>query len=85
MTPEEIKKKFKITGCEHCPYFVEVQDPWRQYCGRGNFNINRASFEIQKTSHGKNKQVTQERFEWEFDIPKRCPLLKEKMEEENDD
>lgn len=76
-----VKAKLNITGCEHCPYFVETDraaEGWRQYCSKGNFNINRASYEIQQTSHGKNKQVIQAKYEWEFDIPNRCPLLKDK-------
>ena len=24
MEEDQIRKKYNITGCEHCPYFVEV-------------------------------------------------------------
>jgi len=74
----KVKSELCITGCEKCSYFVETDRAgkgWRQYCGLGNFNLNRASYEVQKTSHNKNKQVTQAKFECEFDIPNRCPLL----------
>lgn len=73
---------------KHCPYFVEVvikegeqrpgQKPgWRQYCGKGNFNINRASYVVTKTSHNKNKVVPENLYEWEYTFPNRCPLRKE--------
>ena len=79
---DKVKKKLGITGCEQCPHFREVDrgkggHSWRQYCGLGNFNINTASYEVEKTSHGKNRCRTQAKYEWEFDIPNRCPLLKE--------
>ena len=88
MEEDQIRKKYNITGCEHCPYFVEVvikegeQRPgqksgWRQYCGKGNFNINRASYVVTKTSHNKNKVVPENHYEWEYVFPNRCPLRKE--------
>lgn len=87
---DQIRKKYNITGCEHCPYFVEViikegeqrpgQKPgWRQYCGKGNFNINRASYVVRKTSHNKNKVVPENHYEWEYAFPNCCPLRKEKI------
>ena len=93
MTPEEIRKKYNIVGCEHCPHFVEVvikkgeerpgQKPgWRQYCGKENFNINRASFAVHKTSHNKNKVIPEEHFEWEYGFPNRCPFRREKYEKD---
>jgi hypothetical protein len=80
----KLKERLCISGCEKCPHFVESDRAgkgWRQYCGLGNFNLNRASYEVQKTSHNKNKEVRQEKFDWEFDISNRCPLLR--MKDEN--
>lgn len=77
----KVREQLGIKGCESCPHFVETDRAgkgWRQYCGLGNFNLNRASYEVQKTSHNKNKEVIQAKFEWEFDIPNRCPLLNDK-------
>ena len=77
----KLKERLGIKGCEGCPHFVETDRAgkgWRQYCGLGDFNLNRASYEVQKTSHNKNKEVVQAKFEWEFDIPNRCPLLRTK-------
>lgn len=78
MDEGQIREKYGITGCEHCPYFVEVDKPWRQYCGKDNFNINRASYTVTKTSHNKNKEVIEANYEWDYAFPKRCPLRKEK-------
>ena len=81
----KLKDRLGITGCEKCPHFVETDRAgkgWRQYCGLGNFNINRASYEVQKTSRNNNKEVTQAKFDWEFDIPNRCPLLRTKEKNE---
>ena len=83
MDEGQIREKYGITGCEHCPYFVEVQKsgrqwPWRQYCGKGNFNINTASYTVTKTSHNKNRVIPENHYEWDYAFPKRCPLRKEK-------
>lgn len=89
MDEGQIRKKYDITGCEHCPYFVEVvikegeqrpgQKPgWRRYCGLGNFNIDLASYEVVKTSHNKNR-YQRENLGYdslEYHKPKRCPLLR---------
>ena len=82
MDEDQIRKKYGIIGCEHCPHFVEVhkpgrQWPWRQYCGKENFNINTASFVVKKTSHNKNKVIPDNHFEWNTAFPNRCPLRKE--------
>lgn len=88
MDADQIRKKYNITGCENCQYFVEVvikkdeerpgQKPgWRQYCGKCNFNINRASYVVTKTSHNKNKVVPENNY-WDYAFPQRCPLRKEK-------
>lgn len=88
MDADQIRKKYNITGCENCQYFVEVvikkgeqrpgQKPGlRQYCGKGNFNINRASYVVVKTSHNKNKVVSENNY-WDYAFPQRCPLRKEK-------
>ena len=56
---DRVRREQGITGCEHCKHFVETQGTekkpgWRQYCGLGNFNINRASFKVEQNTHGKN-------------------------------
>lgn len=80
---DRVRSEQGITGCEHCKHFVETQGTdkkpgWRQYCGLGNFNINRASFKVEQNTHGKNVCRTQDYYEWEFGIPNRCPLLRQK-------
>jgi hypothetical protein len=72
-----------LYGCESCEHFTEVElkgtpHNWRRYCGLGNFNIDLASFEVVKTSHGKNRYQRENIGPdgLEYHRPKRCPLLK---------
>ena len=57
-----------------------VDYKWGGSAGGSRFGqeIDRASFKVEQNTHGKNVCRTQDYYEWEFAIPNRCPLLRQK-------
>ena len=85
VTLELVRQLFdngSLHGCEDCPYFthVNLKDGYRNYCSYDNFNIDRASYRVETTSHNKKKYVRESFYpdELEYNKPKRCPLNKGK-------
>lgn len=82
---DKLKELTGIRGCRYCPYYTvgytrpdEYNRSWqREYCGKGNFNLNNTGYQLILTSHNKVKEIKDyPPDEWDNIISIRCPYYK---------